>query len=51
MLIYLYLTECPLSVEELEEQAERLYGSWRVSFLEKLVFMKNREIVKVLSRK
>ncbi len=45
------ITNCPLSVEELEEQAERLYGSWRVSFLEKLVFMKNREIVKVLSRK
>lgn len=45
------ITNCPLSMEELEEQAERLFGSWRVGFLEKLVFMKNGEIVKVLSRK
>lgn len=45
------ITNCPLSMEELEGQAERLYGSWRVSFLEKLVFMRNGEIVKVLSRK
>lgn len=45
------ITNCPLSMEELEGQAGRLYGSWRVSFLEKLVFMKNCEIVKVLSRK
>lgn len=45
------ITNCPLSMEELEGQADRLYGSWRVSFLEKLVFMKNGEIVKVLDRK
>lgn len=45
------ITNCPLSMGELEGQAERLYGSWRVSFLEKLVFIKNGKIVKVLGRK
>jgi len=45
------ITNCPLGMEELEGQAERLYGSWRVGFLEKLVFMKNDEILKVLGRK
>lgn len=45
------ITNCPLNMEELKSQAERLYGSWRVGFLEKLVFMKNGEIVKVLDRK
>lgn len=45
------ITKCPLSMEELEGQAERLYGSWRINFLEKLVFIENGEIVKVLSRK
>ena len=45
------ITNCPLSMEELERQAERLYGSWRVGFLEKLIFMKNGEILKVLNRK
>lgn len=45
------ISNCPLNMEELYKQAEKLYGSWRVGFLEKLVFMKNGEIVKVLSRK
>ena len=45
------ITNCPLNIEELEIQVERLYGSWRVGFLEKLVFIKNNEIVKVYSRK
>lgn len=45
------ITNCPLSIEELERQARQLYGSWRVGFLEKLVFVKNGEILKVLSRK
>lgn len=45
------ITNCPLSLGELERQAEQLYGSWRVSFLEKLIFMKNGEILKVLKRK
>ena len=45
------ITNCLLSMEELERQAEQLYGSWRVGFLEKLIFMKNDVILKVLSRK
>lgn len=45
------ITDCPLSMDELERQAEMLYGSWRIRFLEKLVFMKNGEILKVLDRK
>ena len=45
------ITNCPLNIEELEIQVERLYGSWRVGFLDKLVFIKNNEIVKVYSRK
>ena len=45
------ITECPLSIEELEKQAESLYKSQRTGFLETIVFLKNREIIKVLSRK
>ena len=45
------ITNCPLSIAELERQAEQLYGSWRVRFLEKLIFIKNGEIIKALSRK
>lgn len=44
-------TNCPLSMEELEKQAENLYRSPRVGFLDILVFIKDGEIVKVLSRK
>lgn len=45
------ISECPLNVEELERQAEQLYHSRRVCFLEKLVFIKNGKIVKVYNRK
>ena len=45
------ITECPLSIEELEKQAESLYKSQRTGFLETIVFLKNREIIKVLSQK
>ena len=44
------ITNCPLSMEELERQAERLYTSRRTGFLETIVFLKNREILKVLCR-
>ena len=44
------ITNCPLSMEELERQAERLYKSQRTGFLETMVFLKNEEIVKVLCR-
>ena len=42
-------TNCPLSIEELEKQAEDLYRSPRVGFLDILVLIKNGEVVKVLS--
>lgn len=44
------VTDCPLNMEELERQADDLYGSRRTGFLEQIVFMKNGEIVKVLER-
>lgn len=44
-------TNCPLSMEELEKQAEDLYRSPRTGFLNLIVFMKNGDVVKVLSRK
>ena len=44
------ITNCPLIMEELEKQAERLYKSQRTGFLETIVFLKNEEIVKVLCR-
>lgn len=45
------VTKCPLSIKELEKQAEGLYRSPRVGFLEYIVFIKNEEVVKVFSRK
>lgn len=44
------ITDCSLSMEELEKQAESLYKSQRTGFLETIVFLKNGKIVKVLSR-
>lgn len=45
------VTNCPLSIEELERQAEDLYRSPRVGFLEKVVFVKSDGVIKVISRK
>lgn len=45
------ISDCPLSVEEVERQIEGLYTSPRVGFLEKVVLMKNGEVVKVYERK
>ena len=44
------ITDCSLSMEELEKQAENLYKSQRTGFLKTIVFLKNEKIVKVLSR-
>ena len=44
------ITDCPLSMEDLERQAKRLYTSRRTGFLETIVFLKNGKIVKVLCR-
>ncbi|MBR2215608.1 MAG: hypothetical protein IJ849_07625 [Selenomonadaceae bacterium] len=45
------VTDCPLSLEEVEEQVNDLYRSPRIGFLETLVLIKCGEIVKVYSRK
>ena len=45
------VTKCPLSIEELEKQAEDLYRSPRVGFLERIVFIKDEKVVKVFDRK
>lgn len=45
------ISDCPLSVEEIEKQIESLYTSPRVGFLEKIVLMKNNEVLKVYGRK
>ena len=45
------VTNSPLGMEELEKQAEGLYRSPRVGFLNLIVFIKNSEVVKVLCRK
>lgn len=45
------ITGCPLSLDELEKQVEDLYRSPKVGFLECVVFMKDEEVLKVLSRK
>lgn len=45
------ITECPLSVEEIQKQIEQLYLSPRTGFLEKVVLMKDGKIIKVYERK
>lgn len=45
------ISECPLAVEEVEMQIERLYTSPRVGFLETIVLMKDMEVLKVYGRK
>lgn len=44
------VTECPLNMEELEKQTENLYRSPRCGFLDKVVFIKDGEVVKALCR-
>lgn len=45
------ISDCPLSTEEIEKQIEGLYTSPRVGFLEKIVLMKDTEVLKVYGRK
>ena len=45
------VTDCPLSMEELERQINDLYRSPRIGFLETLVLMRGGEVVKVYARK
>ena len=45
------ISGCPLSEEEIMRQIEGLYFSPRVGFLEKVVLMKNGEVLKVYERK
>lgn len=45
------VTNCPLSMEEPERQTNDLFRSPRTGFLEKIVFLKDDEVVKVFSRK
>ncbi len=45
------ISECPLSVEEVERQIESLYTSPRLGFLEQIILMKNEKVLKVYGRK
>jgi len=45
------ISDCPLSIEEIEMQIESLYTSPRTGFLEKVILMKGGEILKVYGRK
>ena len=45
------VTNCSLSMEELEKQAETLYQSPRCGFLEQIIFMKDDAVVKALCKK
>lgn len=45
------VTDCPLSEEEMERQIKSLYSSQHTRFIEKIVVMKNGEVVKVYKRK
>lgn len=45
------VTDCPLSEEEIIRQAEALYFSRHTRFVDKIVIMKNGEILKVYGRK
>lgn len=45
------VSSSPLDLSEIYRQADSLYKSKRTGFLEKLVIIKNEEIVKVYGRK
>jgi len=45
------ISECPLSLKEIERQIHELYKSPQVGFVINIVVMKNDEVVKVFSRK
>ena len=45
------ITDCPLSEDEIRKQVEALYFSRHTRFIEKIVIMKNEEILRVYGRK
>ena len=45
------LSSCPLEMTEINRQVDNLYKSKRLGFLEKLVLIKDDEIIKVMGRK
>ena len=45
------ISKCPLSEKEVEKQIENLYTSPRLGFLEKVILIKDGEVIKVYSRK
>lgn len=45
------ITNCPLSLEEIERQINTIFASRQTEFVEKIVVMKNLVILKVHSRK
>lgn len=44
------ITACPLDVENIYEQAEKVYYSTHTRFVDKLIIIKNNKILKILSR-
>ena len=45
------LTKCPLPIDEIERQVNGLYSSRHTRFIDKIVLMRNGEILKVYGRK
>ncbi len=45
------VTNCPLDMDELERQSKDLFRSPRTAFLNIIVFLKDRKVLKVLQRK
>lgn len=45
------LSECPLSVDDLCKQAEKLFQSDHTSFIDKVILVKNNRILKILERR
>ena len=44
------ITDCPLSEDDIERQVKELYFSRHTRFIDKIVVMKNREVLKVYKR-
>ena len=45
------LSKCPLSVDDLYRQAEKLYQSDHTRFIDKVILVKNNKILKILERR
>ncbi len=44
------ITNCPLTISEIEKQIIGVYSSTHTKFIEKIIIMKNREIIKIYDR-